>query len=522
MVTPLNVDADPSTAPARAPFWMAGLAGLVAGAVTVGVASLLAALLKLTGHGTDTASPVIAVGGAFIDRTPGPLKDYAIRTFGSNDKLVLLSSIAVVLVVLAVVAGLLAARRLLLGLGVVVLLGVVAAAAVVTRPSSGPFDVLPTLIGTVLGLVTLQRLLTPRTETAPGFGRRTFLAGAGVAGAVAVVSGGAAQVLNGSVGNVESSRSKVKLPTPTERVTIPAGAELPVTGITPFRTANSSFYRVDTALQLPQLRAEDWKLRIHGMVGKEITIDFAQLLKMPMVERAITLTCVSNEVGGKLAGNAIWLGVPISEILAMAAPQSGADQVLSTSVDGMTISTPLDQLTTGRDALLAIGMNGEALPVAHGFPARLVVPGLYGYVSATKWVTDLKVTTFAADQAYWTPRGYDEKAPIKFSSRIDVPGSFGQLKAGKNAVAGVAWAQGVGVKSVQVRADGGEWAEARLAQVPGKDTWVQWVWEWDAPAGNHTLECRVVDAGGGVQTDKLARIRPNGTSGHDTKSVTVT
>jgi DMSO/TMAO reductase YedYZ molybdopterin-dependent catalytic subunit len=498
------------------------LAGLLAGGLTVGVAELLAALLVRFGVGNGQAGPVIAVGDAFVDRTPGWLKDFAIAQFGANDKPVLLASIGVVLVVLAVVAGLLARVRLAAGLAVVVLLGAVAAVAVVTRPSASPVDVLPTVIGAALGLYALQALVTKPVEQGRGWSRRVFLTGAGAVGAGAVLSGGLSRVATGSTTDVAASRAKVQLPEPVERVTLPEGTQLPVPGITPFVTANDAFYRVDTALTVPRLRAEEWQLRVHGMVGEEIVLTYADLLALPLVERMTTITCVSNEVGGKLAGNAVWLGYPLSDLMKMVAPSADADMVLSTSVDGMTISTPLANLTEGRDALLAVAMNGAPLPVEHGFPARMVVPGLYGYVSATKWVTDLKVTRFDRDEAYWTPRGYDAKAPIKMASRVDVPASFARLKAGRNAVAGVAWAQTKGIAKVQVRVDGGAWQDARLASVPGKNTWVQWVYEWDATPGNHTLQSRAIDTGGDVQVEERARIRPNGTTGLDSKVVQVT
>ncbi len=257
------------------------------------------------------------------------------------------------------------------------------------------------------------------------------------------------------------------------------------------------------------------------MVDHEVNLRFDDLLGAPLVERLITLTCVSNEVGGNLIGNAVWLGYPLKDLLSRAAPHTDADMVLSKSVDGMTISTPLAELTDGRDAMLAIAMNGTPLPVEHGFPVRMVVPGLYGYVSATKWVVDLEVTRFDRKQAYWTPRGYAAKAPIKTSSRIDVPGSFAHVNAGQIAVAGVAWAQHRGINSVQVRVDGGAWQDARLADSVSKDTWRQWVWQWSADKGTHTIECRAVDGTGAVQTSASHGLRPDGSTGLDSVVVMV-
>ena len=297
------------------------------------------------------------------------------------------------------------------------------------------------------------------------------------------------------------ARADVTVPPVPTPVVVPPAASLDVPGITPYVVPNRDFYRIDTALVVPQMDTRGWRLRVHGLVDQEVEIDWDTLLSKPMQQALVTLTCVSNEVGGDLAGNAVWTGWPIRELLALAGPQPGADMVLSTSVDGFTAGTPLEALTDDRNALLAVAMNGEPLPVEHGFPVRMVVPGLYGYVSATKWVVDLKVTTFAADVAYWTPRGWSARGPIKTASRIDVPASGGQVKAGRVAVAGVAWAQHRGIRAVEVRVDDGPWQQARLAAEPSVDAWRQWVLEWDAPKGNHTLTVRAVD-GTGAAADR--------------------
>jgi DMSO/TMAO reductase YedYZ molybdopterin-dependent catalytic subunit len=500
----------------------AGLSGLLAGGVTIGVAELIAVVWQRTGLEHGVASPVIAVGGAFVNHTPPWLKDFAVEHFGSQDKHVLLSGIGFALVLLSIAAGGLARRRLRWGLALVGLLGFVAVAAVLTRPNAWPVDAVPTLLGLAVGLTALTRLLTVHSAKADGTGRRRFLISALAIGGVAIVSGGVSRLFTAAK-DVEASRASIKLPVPAEPLgPIPGAVTLPVTGITPFRTSSSSFYRVDTALSLPQLPADKWQLKVHGMVDHELSMDFDQLLAKPLVERAITLTCVSNEVGGDLMGNAVWLGYPLKDLLSQVGPSSDADMVLSTSVDGMTIGTPLAELMDGRDALLAVAMNGTPLPVAHGFPVRMVVPGLYGYVSATKWVVDLEVTRFDKKQAYWTPRGYAAKAPIKTSSRIDVPGSFAHVKAGPVAVAGVAWAQHRGISAVQTRVDGGPWQSARLAESLSKDTWRQWVWEWPATAGTHTIECRAVDGTGASQNSMRHGIRPDGSTGLDSVVVMVT
>ncbi|HEY1819260.1 MAG TPA: molybdopterin-dependent oxidoreductase [Trebonia sp.] len=359
-------------------------------------------------------------------------------------------------------------------------------------------------------------------ERAPGSSRRRFLlTGAGVA-AVAAAGGGAGQLLLGRF-SVASSRAAVRLPAPAVAArAVPAGAQLGISGLSPFFTPNSQFYRVDTDLVLPQVAPDSWTLRIDGMVRSPVEITFDQLLKMPLTQADITLVCVSNVVGGPYAGNARWLGVPLATLLRRAGVKAGADQVLSTGTDGMTISTPLQAILDGRNALVAVGMNGQPLPVAHGFPARMVVPGLYGYVSATKWLTRLTVTTFASQRAYWTQRGYAAQAPIKTESRIDVPKPLAQVPAGRVPVAGVAWAPHRGISAVEVSVDNGSWQTARLAAADGIDTWRQWIWAWDAAPGLHSLRVRATDGTGAVQTAQETSPVPDGASGWDSVVVTVT
>jgi DMSO/TMAO reductase YedYZ molybdopterin-dependent catalytic subunit len=303
-----------------------------------------------------------------------------------------------------------------------------------------------------------------------------------------------------------------------------AGATLDVPGITPFLTANRDFYRVDTALRVPDVPIDGYTLRLHGMVDRELELTYEDLLGRRLVERRITLTCVSNPVGGRYVGNATWLGVPVRDLLEEAGVQDGADAVKSTSADRMTIGTPLQALDDpNRDALIAVAMNGEPLPLAHGFPVRMVVPGLYGYVSATKWLVDLEVTRFADFKAYWSTRGYSVKAPIKTSARIDVPRSFARVQAGARVpVAGVAWSQDRGIRAVEVRVDGGAWQEAALAAQDNTDTWRQWVWMWEPEPGSHLLEVRATDETGYAQTDRRAPVAPNGSTGWHSVNVTAT
>jgi DMSO/TMAO reductase YedYZ molybdopterin-dependent catalytic subunit len=303
---------------------------------------------------------------------------------------------------------------------------------------------------------------------------------------------------------------------------IPAGAELGLDGLAPYVTPNDSFYRIDTALQVPQVEAASWSIKVTGMVEQEIELSWDELLALPLEEHVVTLACVSNEVGGELIGNAVWLGYPIRELLARAKPTAGADMVLSRSTDGFTAGTPLEALQDAdRVGILAVGMNGAPLPVEHGYPVRMVVAGLYGYVSATKWVVELNVTRFADAEGYWTPRGWTALGPIKTESRIDVPRAGASVSSGTVPVAGVAWAQHTGIEKVEVRIDDADWAEARLADSAGIDTWVQWVYEWQAQPGSHTIAVRATDRSGYTQTSDEAPPAPDGATGWDTVGVSV-
>ncbi|WP_265444766.1 molybdopterin-dependent oxidoreductase [Flexivirga meconopsidis] len=515
-------------APTTKPSWaLAPLGGLLAGVVTVGLAEFLAGVVLRMGWSNGTPSPVLAVGGAFIDRTPPWLKTFAVDNFGTHDKQVLLGGIAVVLVLLSLLIGWLARTRFTTALVLFVVLVAVAAAAVTSRPHAGALDVLPLLVGAVTGLGVLfqwrRNLLVPNAsdERLVTLDRRRAVLLAGGAAAGAVLLGIAGRAWSTGARAVQDARRAFRVPRVGRPVTIPAGASVGVSGVTPFVVPNGEFYRIDTALTVPQVDPAGWRLRVTGMVDREIEMDWQTLLSKPMQQAMVTLMCVSNEVGGSLNGNAIWTGWPVRELLAEAGIQSGADMVLSRSVDGFTAGTPVEALTDDRNALLAVAMNGEALPAEHGFPVRLVVPGLYGYVSATKWLTELKVTTYAKDMGYWTPRGWSAKGPVKTSSRIDVPRNGAKLKAGTVAVAGVAWHQHTGIEKVQVRVDSGDWQDARLGTSAGADVWRQWVYEWPATPGHHTLTVRAIDAAGQVQSAVVAPPAPDGSSGYHSVSVTV-
>jgi len=518
--------------------WPWALAGLAAGAVDLGVAELVAGVLQ------PTSAPVVAVGDAFVDRVPAWLKAFAVEAFGTADKAVLLAGAGLVVALLAAAAGVLSRRRPLHAQWLVLALGAVAALAAATRPDAGMLSVLPATLGALAGVLALGRLTRVGDAVVPvvpagagppedrplphagspsgsGPGRRRFLVASAVAAAAGLVTAAAGRAAAGVLHAADASRAALQLPAPAARAVLPAGVEVGVPGVVPFRVPNPDFYRIDTALVVPSVRSEAWRLRIHGMVEQEVELDLQQLLREPLIERDLTLICVSNEVGGGLVGNARWLGTRIGPLLQRARPLPGADMVLSTSADGWTASTPLDVLTDERDALFAVGMNGEPLPVEHGFPVRMVVPGLYGYVSATKWVVDLEVTRFDRAEAYWTPRGWSERGPVKTQSRIDVPRAGASVPAGRVAVAGIAWAQTRGIRAVEVRVDGGPWRPARLAAVPGVDTWRQWVLDWDAAPGPHTLQVRAVDGLGAVQTGDQAPVAPDGATGWHTVEVQV-
>jgi DMSO/TMAO reductase YedYZ molybdopterin-dependent catalytic subunit len=539
---------------------VAGLVGLIAMGLAIGIAELLAAFGLWIGVLNAPASPLNSLGQTFIQFTPEWLKNFAIETFGESDKIALTVGMGITLVIVAIAIGIIGRNSPRLAAGITAALVLVTAAAIFTRSGASVLDLVPILVGGAVGiffLVTVFRRqvvpttpgsveapepdATPSTEDNPkaaqtganhpmgratatinATSRRQFFKIAGL-GAVAAVAAGALARWIPSGADVAASRANVALPTPADIQQVSSSVELQVPGISPFVTDNADFYRVDTSFVVPRLTTEEWQLRIHGAVDNEITLTYADLIAMPSIERMITLTCVSNEVGGGLAGNARWQGVRIADVLAMAGAQAGADCVLSTSVDGFTVTTPLAALTDNRDALLAFAMNGEPLPVEHGFPVRMVVPGLYGYVSATKWVVDLQITNFADESAYWTQRGWAPQAPIKTSSRIDVPRSFEQVGKGAVAIAGMAWAQQRGITSVQVQIDGGEWQEATLSGEVSADTWRQWVYQWDATeSGTHTVKCRAIDGTGAVQIEQIQGVMPDGATGWDSRTFTVT
>lgn len=493
-------------------------AGGASVALGAGVGELAAAVLA------PASSPFVVVGALLIDVAPSWAKDAAIGLFGTADKAALLVGIGLVLLAVAGAAGVLEARRPPWGQVLIGLAGVAGAIAAATRANAPMLAIAPSALAAIAAVVALRLLVsrlpaaaTPATAHSPApapVDRRQFLGWAGGAVVLGALAAAGGYALQAGTRAVTAVRDAIRLPKAVTTATVPAGAELGIDGLAPVITPNNEFYRIDTALAVPAVDPADWSLRIHGMVDRELTITWNELLALPLDESITTLACVSNEVGGELIGNAVWLGYPIRELLARASPTADADMVLSRSVDGFTASTPLEVLQDDRAAILAVGMNGEPLPAEHGFPVRMVVPGLYGYVSATKWVVDLEVTRFDATSAYWTDRGWSERGPIKLSSRIDVPRRGQAVSADTAVIAGVAWHQHVGVDGVEVQIDGGEWRPAELATAISDDTWVQWRYEWsDASTGTHTVRVRALGADGEVQTAARQGVVPDGATG---------
>ena len=541
--------------------------GIVTALIALAVAQLVAALIS-----SPIGAPVDAVGALSIDHAPAAVKDFAINEFGSNDKTVLVWGIRVVLILFAIAIGIVAVRKLWLGMAGLAIFAGIGLVAALTRPTAKATDALPTLIGAGVAAFAMSYLADlargrpaarwrPRSRLAnsgerpvpagssaapvPASAaasaaasasaaaaaadedfqpdRRRFLTIGAVAAGISVLTYAGGSWL-GNTRDVNAVQQALKLPRPSRTVPpLPPGTDFKIPGLSSFITPNGNFYRVDTAIIVPEILPAHWKLRIHGMVQREVVLTFDDLIHRPLVEDYITLCCVSNPVGGPYIGNAKWLGVSLRSLLQEAGIKPGADQLFCTSSDGFTSGTPVQTAMDGRSAMLAVAMNDSALPVEHGFPVRLVIPGLYGYVSACKWIVDIEVTTYAANSAYWTQRGWFAQAPVKTESRIDIPGQ-NSIKAGKpTPIAGVAWAQHKGIEAVEVRVAKGPWREARLAAVPGIDTWRQWVYDWDVSVrpGNYMIEARATDKTGYTQTSAQVPPAPNGATGYPTSFVNV-
>lgn len=534
---------DERTLSKRAVTALGAAAGVVAAVVALGVAELIAGIRQ------QWRSPVVDVGDRVIDNVPPFVKDFAIETFGTNDKPVLLIGIGVTLVVYAAVIGALAFRRRIeIGLVGIGLFGLIGAAAAISSRSGGSLDdAVPTVVGAAVGAVTLRfahRLSQPLIVGAPSADaaspddptnagqssptdapratrRELLVRTGGVLAALAFVGAGA-----GAIGrtirsrfSASESRANVDLPAGSNGLApAPDGVSVDVDGVAPFYTPNDDFYRIDTALTVPQVPTEGYELRVTGMVDRELRLSFDDLLARTVVEHDITLTCVSNTIGGELVGNARWTGVRLDELLAEAGIDPAATQVVGRSIDGYTCGFPVEAATDGRNALVAFGMNGEPLPLEHGFPVRLIVPGLYGYISATKWLTEIELTTFEDFEQYWVPRGYADRAPIKLMSRIDSVDGLGTLTRnadGTAAIGGVAWAQTRGISGVEVQVDDRAWQPCELGEALNDDTWRQWAFRWTPQAtGRTSIRCRAIDGDGVIQTAERSEPLPDGASGH--------
>jgi DMSO/TMAO reductase YedYZ molybdopterin-dependent catalytic subunit len=503
-------------------------AGAAAAALSLGVSELAAGLLGL-------ASLIEAVGEWVIDESPTAVKDWAIATFGTNDKLVLLIGIVLVTLTVGALVGMVARRRFGVAIAVFIGFGAAATLAAIRDPAvSIGVAVIPSGLAVITGLAALRWLydLAPETEapatgaaevTVPDPSRRKLMLGLGAVVGGAALFGGLGRALVSRATSSVSGRADIALPAATEPLPPPAaGAELDVPGLSPVITPNEVFYRIDTAfLSVPRVEIDEWVLSIEGRVDRPYTLTYDDLLAMPLVERDITLSCVSNEVGGDLIGNARWLGVPLAEVLDRAGVREDAEQLVGRSVDRFTVGFPVEAVFDGRDALIAVGMNGEPLPLEHGFPARLVVAGLYGYVSATKWLSSIELTGWDEFDAYWVPRGWAKEAPIKTQSRIDTPADNAAFEPGPRQVAGVAWAPNRGISKVEVKLGEADWVEAGLSDPLSDNSWRQWAVDWDAPAGTHEIQVRATDGEGEVQTDERRPPAPDGATGWHSIRVSV-
>lgn len=501
-----------------------GLFGILSALVGIAVADLLAAFVN------EAYAPIQVVASSAIDIPPAPVKEWATSTFGTSAKYVVVGTVVVAVIALAFAAGVIAQRRLKLSMGMAFGIGLIGAIAGLRRPTGDWWAAVPSLIAGAIAALALwastrwalkasTRNVTASETSGPISGRRAFLVGGlAVVGSGVLLAG--ARSINQMM-NATASRLATLLPIPRDPLPpLPASVQAPVAGLGPFITPNTDFYRIDTAVVVPQVTNTEWELTIDGMVDQPLTITYDELVQLPMVERDITIMCVSNPVGGRYIGTARWLGTPLLPLLEQAGISSSADQLLSQSIDGWTCSTPLDGLAA-REPLLAIGMNGEPLPVDHGFPVRMIIPGLYGFISATKWVTRITATTYADAAAYWTVRGWATHAPVLTGSRIDLPS--GPVSAGSVNIAGVAWAMdGGGISRVEVQVDNGPWMEANLADEPNPVTWRQWWLPWEASTGEHEIVVRATNGEGEVQTAQIQDVIPSGATGYDVRTITVT
>jgi len=499
-------------------------AGLASGALAVAVGVVVAALL-------DSPSPIDAVGTSFIDRAPGWLKEWAIQTFGTSDKAVLRGGIVTILALASLALGSISTMRLrpfVIGSAVFAALGVI---SIDEHPTARAGAWVAPIVGAAFGVAAFAFIVekwhirwvdrrTPHESRAPlGWDRRRFFRTTGAVGATAVVAGVLGRRLEQSRRDDFEANRPTSLP-PVDDPSTPAIDES-FHPTEPFVTPVGDFYRIDTALSIPYTDVDKWSLSISGLVDRPLELTYADLVARSQTERMVTISCVSNEVGGRYVGNAVWQGVLLADLLDEVGVQGRAEQVFSRSIDGWTSGFPLEVALDGRDAMVAIGMNGEPLPAEHGFPARLIVPGLYGYVSATKWLSSITLTTWADDVGYWIPLGWSRLGPIKLQSRIDVPRKGERWTPGTQRLAGVAWCPHTGIEQVEVRIDDGDWQTATLSKDVSDDTWRQWILDWDATLGDHAITVRAIDRLGNVQTSEQRAPAPDGATGWHSRKITI-
>jgi len=507
--------------PPTRPGWPLAVAGAIAGGVSLAVGELFAGLVEVL------PSLVSGVATFVIDHVPSVVKEFAIRLFGTNDKVALAVGIVITTMALAALVGTRSRALPWLVPAAFFGFGLAGALAAARTPLSafGPAFVNGMLASAagVLAFRLMARPVSEAEETATDLDRRLFLGRAGAIALLALIGAGAGRALFERTRRLVAGREQVQLPVASGPLpSIPDGASLDLPGISPIITPNADFYRIDTApIAPPSVDLASWRLKITGLVDRELELDFNDISDLPMVERTITISCVSNQVGGDLVGTAEWLGTPLGDLLRRAGIRPDASQIVGRSVDGFTVGFPVAAVSDGRDALLAIGMNGEPLPFEHGFPARLVVAGLYGYVSATKWLSEIEVTTWDAFDAYWIPRGWSKEGPVKTQSRIDTPTRSTRLSAGPVGIGGVAWAPTRGIDRVEVRVDEGPWMAADLGDSIGDEAWRQWSIVWDATPGNHQVQVRATDGTGVTQPEERTPVAPNGATGYHTVTYAV-
>ncbi len=498
-----------------------GWAGVAGVFIAMGATELFA------GISDAVPSAISAIGTYVIDVSPSWLKTFAISAFGTADKAVLAIGILLVSAIIGWYLGkasVASPRPIIIGYSVA---GAVGVAAQLTQPGAlWPLVAVSTAVATGLGIATWYGIKTWSGGTSRGItddavtdmSRRRLIVG--LAGAT-IVTAVAISVGRGMIrGRADAQLAALVLPDPVEIRLDPTSAnDFGLEGVPPIVVGGAAFYRIDTALVVPTIDPEEWTLTIKGLVDNEIVLTYDQIASMPLVERYVTLACVSNKVGDNLVGNALWTGVFLRDLLAMAGVQEGAEQVVGRSIDGFTVGFPIDAALDDRDALVAIGMNRDILPAIHGFPARLVVPGLYGYVSATKWLTEIELTTWDSFDGYWIPRGWSKEAPIKTQSRIDRPRNRATIEAGSYTLGGVAWAPTRGVERVEVQIDGGSWVLAELSEPLAESAWVQWKLHSELPVGKHDISVRATDGTGFTQTEAKVSPGPDGAEGWHTIQV---